>query len=318
MLSKTKLKELYNTLLKVRRVEERLLDIFASGDIPGFIHVSVGQEAIATGVCAALATEDTVFTTHRGHGHTLAKGMDLNKFMAEVYGRSDGSCKGRAGSMHVASKDAGVAGANGIVGAGMPISLGTAFASLYRGEQQVTVAFFGDGASNEGAFHESLNLAALWNLPVVFVCENNSWAQFTPQSSYMKLDRVSDRAASYGMPGETVDGADVEAVYEAAVRAVKRARDGEGPTLLECKTNRWFGHFAGDQQKYREADDISAARVVDPLELFAKRLLEAGVVDQEFLDQAEAKLAAEIDEAVAYAKASPKSDPSDILDGVYV
>ncbi|MCL1839059.1 MAG: thiamine pyrophosphate-dependent dehydrogenase E1 component subunit alpha, partial [Propionibacteriaceae bacterium] len=316
-LSKTKLKELYLTLLKVRRAEERLLEIFASGDIPGFIHVSIGQEAIAAGVCGALTQTDTVFTTHRGHGHTIAKGMDLKKFMAEIYGRSDGSCKGRAGSMHVASKEAGVAGANGIVGAGMPISLGTAFASQYRGEDAVTVAFFGDGASNEGSFHESLNLASLWNLPVIFVCENNSWAQFTAQSSYMKLERISDRAGGYAMPGETVDGADIVAVYEAALKAVKRARSGQGPTLLECHTNRWFGHFAGDQQRYRDPADIESAREVDPLERFSSYLLENKVLDQKFIDQAEANLTAELDEAVAYAKASPKADPSDILADVY-
>lgn len=318
MPSKAKLREIYASMLKIRRVEERLLDIFAQGVIPGFIHVSIGQEAAAAGVCACLTPADTIFTTHRGHGHTVAKGMDLKSFMAEIYGRSDGGCKGRSGSMHVASKEAGVAGANGIVGAGMPIALGTAFAAKYAGEDNVTVCFFGDGASNEGTFHEALNLAALWDLPVVFVCENNGWAQFTAQSSYMKLENISDRAAGYGMKGVTVDGADAEAVHEAALAAVKRARSGEGPTLLECKTHRWFGHFAGDQQKYRDEEDAKQARTVDPIELFQKALLAAGHADAAFFEAEDKKIAAEIDAAIAFAEQSPKADPSDILEDVYV
>jgi len=308
---------LYRTMLKVRRVEERLLAVFAEGAIPGFIHVSIGQEAVAAGVCATLTSDDTIFTTHRGHGHAVAKGIGLKPFMAEIYGRSDGACKGRSGSMHVASREAGVAGANGIVGAGIPISLGTSFASHFNGDRHVTVCFFGDGATNEGTFHESLNLAALWDLPVVFVCENNGWAQFTKQSSYMKIEKISDRAASYGMPGVTVDGSDVMAVHKAALEAVERARDGKGPTLLECRTHRWFGHFAGDQQKYRAEEDVKEARAVDPLARFKAHLLERKKISQRACDEMDAEIAAEIEEAIAFAIASPRAAPSDILADIY-
>ncbi|MCB2099603.1 MAG: thiamine pyrophosphate-dependent dehydrogenase E1 component subunit alpha [Rhodobacterales bacterium] len=304
-------------MLKVRRVEERLLDVFAEGAIPGFIHVSIGQEAVASGVCACLTPRDTIFTTHRGHGHTVAKGIDLKPFMAEIYGRADGSCGGRSGSMHVASKEAGVAGANGIVGAGMPISLGTAFASMFRGDDDVTVCFFGDGATNEGTFHESLNLAALWNLPVVFVCENNGWAQFTAQSTYMKIKQISDRAASYGMPGITVDGTDVLAVHKEADRAVKRARAGKGPTLLECNTQRWFGHYAGDPQKYRAEGEVEKAREIDPIARLETHLLAKKQANQAFFDATDERIRAEIDAAIAFAEGSPKADPSDILMDVY-
>ena len=260
MLKKEQLLQILYLMLKVRRVEECLLDIFAQGKIPGFIHVGIGQEAVAAGVCSCLNPDDFIFTTHRGHGQALAKGIDLNRFMAEIYGRKDGYCKGKAGSMHIASKEAGVAGSNGIVGGGLPISLGTAFASAYRGENKVTVCFFGDGATNEGTFHESLNLASLWNLPVIFCCENNGWAQFTPQKVYMKLENISKRAESYGMAGVTVDGDDVLKVREEAEKAIARARKGEGPTLLECKTHRWFGHYAGDPQKYRPAEEVQGSQ----------------------------------------------------------
>lgn len=317
MLSKAELQEIYYTMLRVRRVEERLLEVFANGEIPGFIHVSVGQEAVAAGVCACLKPEDTIFTTHRGHGHTVAKGMDLKRFMAEVYGRADGGCKGRSGSMHVASKEAGVAGANGIVGAGLPISLGTAFAAAFKGDDHVTACFFGDGASNEGAFHESLNLAALWNLPVIFVCENNGWAQFTKQSSYMKIEKVSDRATAYGMPGITTDGTDVLAVHKEAEQAVQRARNGKGPTLLECKTRRWLGHFAGDPQKYRLDADMEEARKIDPVARFREYLLETKQVDQAFLSATDERVKAEIDEAIAFAQGSPRAGSSDLLMDVY-
>lgn len=317
MTSRAKLLEIHYSMLKIRRVEERLLDIFAEGVIPGFIHVSIGQEAVASGVCSCLTPGDTIFTTHRGHGHTLAKGIDLKKFMAEIYGRADGSCKGRSGSMHVACSKAGVAGANGIVGAGMPIALGTGFAAMFNGEDHVTACFFGDGASNEGTFHEALNLAALWNLPVIFVCENNGWAQFTAQKSYMKIDTIADRADGYGLPGVTVDGTDVIAVRKEAEKAVRRARGGKGPTLIECKTRRWFGHYAGDPQKYRPEDDLKAARSIDPIARFEQFLIKNGHADKATLSAVDGRIRAEIDEAVAYAESSPKADPSDILMDVY-
>lgn len=309
--------ELFRSMLRVRRVEERLLEVFAAGKIPGFIHVSIGQEAVATGVCSCLTPKDTIFTTHRGHGHTLAKGMELKPFMAEIFGRGDGACHGNSGSMHVASSEAGVGGANGIVGAGMPIALGSAFASAFKGDDGVTAVFFGDGASNQGTFHESMNLAALWNLPLLFVCENNGWAQFTSQKSYMKIDSIARRADGYGMPGVVVDGGDVVQVRNAARIAVAQARAGEGPTLIECKTHRWFGHYAGDPQKYRPSDDLDRSRNIDCIASFEKVLMESGLVDQARLDAINEGLRLEIDEAIGHAEASPMAADRQFLNDVY-
>jgi pyruvate dehydrogenase E1 component alpha subunit len=292
--------ELHRSMLRVRRTEEKLQQVFADGKIPGFIHVSIGQEAVAT-----------------GHGHTLAKGMELKPFMAEIFGRANGACHGNSGSMHVASAATGVGGANGIVGAGLPISLGSAFGSAFKGEDSVTVAFFGDGASNQGTFHESLNLAALWNLPLIFVCENNGWAQFTSQKSYMKIDTIARRADGYGMPGLTVDGDDVLKVRDAMRQALARARAGEGPTLLECKTYRWFGHYAGDPQKYRPVDNVEKARTVDCIANFERFLIDSGFADRQQLDAVDAGLRAEIDEAIAYAEAAPAAPTGQFLNDVY-
>jgi len=308
---------MFSTMVKIRRVEERLLDIFAQGKIPGFIHVSIGQEAVPVGVCSALRPDDYISNTHRGHGQAIAKGADLKRFMAEIYGRIDGYCKGRAGSMHIASRELGIIGSNGVVAGGIPISLGTAFASTYKGNDRVTACFFGDGATNEGAFHESLNLAALWNLPMVFCCENNGWAEFTPQKVHTRLEDLSLRAASYGIPGVTVDGDEVLKVLEAAEKAVARARKGEGPTLLECKTHRWFGHFAGDAQKYRSPQEIEEVRKFDPVLKFRNLLLEMKVVTPKGVEEIEARVKAEIDEAVAFAENSPVPGMEELLENVY-
>ncbi len=305
------------SLVRIRRVEERLAELFTQGKIPGFIHVSIGQEAVAAGVCSCLERDDSVLTTHRGHGHAVAKGIDLKRFMAEVFGRRDGFCRGRAGSMHVADRTVGIVGANGIVAGGLPIALGTAFASQYRQEKAVTVCFFGDGASNQGAFHESLNIAALWRLPLIFCCENNRWAQFTPQSSYLAVENVSRRADSYGMPGATVDGTDVLQVRRAAREAVVRARRGEGPTLLEFALRRWSGHYVGDAQKYRSADEVEEARALDPIQRFAAALAGSKLLAPGALEAMEARIAAEVEAAIAFASASPAADPDDLLTDVY-
>jgi acetoin:2,6-dichlorophenolindophenol oxidoreductase subunit alpha len=311
------LMSLHHSMLRVRRVEEKLLQVFADGKIPGFIHVSIGQEAVATGVCSCLTPADTIFTTHRGHGHTLAKGMELKPFMAEIFGRANGACHGNSGSMHVASAEAGVGGANGIVGAGLPIALGSAFGSAFKGEDSVTAVFFGDGASNQGTFHESLNLAALWKLPIIFVCENNGWAQFSAQKSYMNIDTIARRADGYGMPGMTVDGDDVLKVRDGMQQALARARSGEGPTLLECKTYRWFGHYAGDPQKYRPAANVEAARTVDCVANYERFLIDTGRADRRQLDAVDAQLRAEIEEAIAYAEAAPPAPTGQFLNDVY-
>ncbi|HBB16168.1 MAG TPA: pyruvate dehydrogenase (acetyl-transferring) E1 component subunit alpha [Syntrophus sp. (in: bacteria)] len=317
MNSKEKLLDMLYAMLKIRRVEERISDAFAQGKIPGFLHVSIGQEAVSAGVCACLHDDDSILTTHRGHGQALAKGIDLKRFMAEIYGRVDGFCKGKSGSMHIASRESGVIGSNGIVGAGLPISLGTAFASAYRGEKTVTVCFFGDGASNQGTFHESLNLAALWNLPVVYCCENNGWAQFTPGKVATKLKNISKRAESYGMPGVTVDGDDVLEVRKEAAIAVERARNGEGPTLLECMTHRWFGHYVGDAQKYRSPAEVQEARTFDPIVKFRKFLSGANLIGAGYMDTLEERVRLEIDEAVAFAEASPVAGAEELFTDVY-
>jgi pyruvate dehydrogenase E1 component alpha subunit len=317
-MKKDDLLRMYSQMLRIRRVEERLLEIFAQGKIPGFIHVSIGQEAVPVGVCSVLRPDDYISNTHRGHGQALAKGADLKKFMAELYGRRDGYCRGKAGSMHVACKELGIIGSNGVVGGGIPISLGTAFASQYLGNDRVTVCFFGDGATNEGTFHESLNLAAVWNLPIVFCCENNRWAEFTPQKIHTKLEDLSRRAEAYGMPGVTVDGDDALKVRESAEKAVDRARKGEGPTLLECKTHRWYGHFAGDSQKYRDPKEIEEVRKFDPLLRFQNLLLEMKHLTPEQVKKMEDQLRAEIDEAVAFAESSPMPGKDDVLLDVYV
>ena len=317
-MKKDDLLRMYSQMLRIRRVEERLLEIFAQGKIPGFIHVSIGQEAVPVGVCSILRPDDYISNTHRGHGQALAKGADLKKFMAELYGRRDGYCRGKAGSMHVACKELGIIGSNGVVGGGIPISLGTAFASQYLASDRVTVCFFGDGATNEGTFHESLNLAAVWNLPMVFCCENNRWAEFTPQKIHTKLEDLSRRAEAYGFPGVTVDGDEVLKVREAAEKAVGRARKGEGPTLLECKTHRWFGHFAGDSQKYRDPKEIEEVRKFDPILRFQNLLLEMKHLTPELVKKMEDQLRAEIDEAVAFAESSPVPGKEDLLQDVYV
>ena len=317
MIEKDALLKMFYLMVKIRRVEERLLELFAQGKIPGFIHVSIGQEAVPVGVCSCLKPGDFILTTHRGHGHALAKGVDLKRFMAEIFGRRDGYCRGRGGSMHVASNELGLIGSNGIVGGGIPISLGTAFASVYKGNDRVTVSFFGDGASNEGTFHESLNLAALWDLPVVFCCENNEWAEFTPKRVHMRIEKISERAVSYGIPGVTVDGDDVLSVQEEAERAIARARKGEGPTLLECKTHRWFGHFAGDAQKYRSPKEIEEAKGFDPILRFQETLFKLKYLKPEDVKRLELKVKSEIDEAVAFAVNSPVPTDDNLLEDVY-
>jgi len=318
MVNKQELLEMLYMMVKIRRVEERLMDIFSQGKIPGFIHVSIGQEAVPVGVCSCLKRDDYIFTTHRGHGQAIAKGIDFKRFMAEIYGRRDGYCKGKAGSMHIACKELGIVGSNGIVGGGIPLSLGTAFASMYRGEDKISVCFFGDGASNEGTFHESLNLASIWNLPIVFCCENNGWAQFTPQKTFMRLENISKRAESYGMPGVTLDGGDVLKVREEAEKAIMRARKGQGPTLLECKTHRWFGHYAGDPQKYRSPKDIEEARKSDPIQKIQNYLFELKYIDPEYVDKVEAKVKTEIEEAIAFAEGSPVAGAEELMKDVYV
>jgi len=312
------LHDAYRMMRTIRAFEERVHEEFATGDIPGFVHLYAGEEASAVGVCSHLDNRDTIASTHRGHGHCIAKGVDVKAMMAEIYGKSTGSCHGKGGSMHIADLSKGMLGANGIVGGGPPLICGTALAAKQKGTGGVGVAFFGDGASNQGTTLESLNLAAVWNLPAVFVAENNGYAEATSSTWSVASDNIADRAAGFGMPGVIVDGFDFFAAYEAAGEAITRAREGGGPTLIEMKFTRYFGHFEGDQQTYR-ADEVARAReTLDCLLRFRGRVTETGQLSLEELDRIDAEVAELIDEAVDEAKRAPKPRAADLTTDVYV
>jgi len=303
-LTDEKMIELYKNMVTIRRFEEKVSELFAKGAIPGFVHLYIGQEAVAVGVCANLRKEDYIVSTHRGHGHCIAKGANLNKMMAELFGKASGYCKGKGGSMHIADYGSGILGANGIVGANIPIAAGAAFAAKSRGTDQVGVAFFGDGASSTGAFHEGINIAAAWKLPAIFVCENNLYAISTRANRTIPVRNIADKAAAYGIPGVVVDGMDVIAVYDAAHEAVERAKKGEGPTLIECKTYRFCGSFEGDPQLYRSKEEREEWRKRDPLN-FGRKLVETGHLTDVELDRIELEIKSAIEEAVKYASESP-------------
>jgi len=290
----------------IRRAEERLSQLFADGEVPGFLHLSIGQEAVPVGVCAALEAADTIASTHRGHGHALAKGMALEGFFAEIMGRASGVCAGRGGSIHVAEMRVGMLGANGIVGGGLPIAVGSALAHQVKRRPNLAVAFFGDGAMAEGALHECLNLAKLWKLPLLFVCENNGWGEFTPLERQF-MGNLAALGTAFDIPHQAVDGTDVEAVAEAARRCAALARRGEGPQILECRTQRWRGHYEGDPQKYRDPKNLDAARSRDPLAA-AAQALEAQGVGVERLRAIERDIDARIDAAVARAHESAEPE----------
>jgi TPP-dependent pyruvate/acetoin dehydrogenase alpha subunit len=301
------------TMVRIRQFEQRAIELFMAGELPGFLHSCLGQEAVPAGVCAALREDDYITSTHRGHGHVIAKGLSFDRMMAELYGRTTGYCKGKGGSMHIADFSQGVLGANGIVGAGIPIATGAALSAQMRRSGQVVVAFFGDGATSQGAFHEAANLAAVWNLPVVYVCENNLYAVSTPVSRQMRVNSVAQRAAAYGFPGVTVDGNDPLAVYEAARAAVERARSGGGPTLLECRTYRWMGHYIGDPATYRPAEEVAWWKERDPLALFERKLIETDICSQEEIQRVHELVRAELEAAIEFARQSPAPAPEDAL-----
>jgi TPP-dependent pyruvate/acetoin dehydrogenase alpha subunit len=308
---------LYRTMLTIRLFEQRVAREFRTGEIPGFVHMYVGQEAVAAGVCANLDDDDYVTSTHRGHGHCIAKGCDLDRMMAEIYGREDGLCRGRGGSMHIADFSRGMLGANAIVGGGIALATGAGLAASVRGSRQVAVAFFGDGAANQGVLHESLNLAAIWKLPVVYVCENNGFAESTPASYATSVVDVASRAAGYGVPGVVADGADVLHVYTAAREAVERARAGAGPTLLEVKTYRFMGHFEGDPEHYRDDGERATLRGRDAIPALHDHIVAGGHAGAAELDAARTSIETEIDAAVEFARASPFPAPADLERFVY-
>ena len=308
---------MYRTMLLIRRFEERCNELFMQGRIPSTLHLYIGQEAVATGVCANLRRDDYLFSTHRPHGHALAKGVSPRKIMAELFAKSTGCCKGKGGSMHVGDMSVGMFPAIAIVGANIPLAAGAALASKRLSSDRVTACFFGDGAANEGAFHEGLNMAAIWNLPVVYICENNLYAASTPFHVAFKISQVADRAAAYGIPGVVVDGYDVEAVAQVAQEAVARARSGGGPTLVECMTYRLCGHSRSDPRTYRSKEEEAAWMARDVIPTTAARIIERGLGTKELVESLEEQVKAEIDDAVRFAEESPYPEPSELLTDVF-
>ncbi len=310
--------ELFRRMLLIRRFEERASQLRAAGLIPGFLHPCIGQEAVAVGVCAALGARDVLTSTHRGHGHMLGRGADPARMYAELFARTEGYNHGKGGSLHMIDVQLGFLGANGIVGAGMPLATGAALQLKRRGDGGVAVTFFGDGATNEGSFHESLNLASLWKLPILYVCENNLYGEFTRQDHHQVITDIADRASSYGMRGVVVDGNDVVAMREAAREARERALAGEGPTLLEAKTYRHRGHFEGDMARYRPAEEVERWMAYDPLDVLWRRLeAEHGLGEAE-REEVRAAVERQLDDAVAWAKEQEHPTPEYALEGVYV
>ena len=302
---------------RVRRFEEAVDDLFARGLMHGTMHLSIGQEASAVGSCLALRTSDSITSTHRGHGHCIGKGADLTRMMAELLAKETGYCRGRGGSMHIADTATGNLGANGIVAGGIPIAAGAALANRMRGLDDVVVCFFGDGAANEGAFHEAANLAAIWSLPLVLVCENNGYGMSFSTQKAFAVDHIAERAAGYGFDGVTVDGNDVEAVHAAVLVAVAHARAGRGPTLVECLTYRWKGHSKSDKNLYRTRDEIAEWQAKDPIARFEARVLERGTLDDEAIGRIRAQAVQAVREAVRDARQAPDADPAGLLDSVF-
>lgn len=308
---------IYTTMMKIRMFETRVSEIFAAGKIPGFVHLYVGEEAVASGVCANLRDTDYITSTHRGHGHLIAKGGDVKLMMAELLGKKTGYCKGKGGSMHVADVELGMLGANGIVGGGPPLASGAALALKYLGKDDVAICFFGDGAANQGTTHEAMNLATCWKLPVVFVNENNMYGISSCTINSMCVADIADRASAYDMPGLVVDGNDVAAVYEAAFEAIKRARSGDGPSLIECKTYRHRGHFEGDPCTYRSKEEVAEWKEKDPIPRFEKKLLEMNVLTTEKIEEIKKGIENALSEAEKFAEESEWPDPSEVTEDVY-
>ncbi len=317
--SREELLTAYRTMKTIREFEERVHTEFAAGDIPGFVHLYAGEEACAVGVCGNLDEGDVIASTHRGHGHCIAKGCDVRGMMMEVYGRKDGLCGGKGGSMHIADLSRGMLGANGIVGGGPPLICGAALTAKTLGTGKVAVAFVGDGGSNQGTTFESMNLASVWRLPAIFVFENNGYAETTSSGWSVSSGDIAKRAEAFGMPGAIVDGHDYFAVHEVAAEAVARARDGGGPTLIEAKLNRYYGHFEGDAQTYRAANEVEdLRRTVDCLDRFAERVVSAGLIEASQLEEIDREVLDLIDDAVREAKSAPPPAAEDLLTDVYL
>jgi pyruvate dehydrogenase E1 component alpha subunit len=309
--------QMLRKMLEIRFFEEKVFDLYGQNLVPGTIHLYAGEEAVAVGVCSALRKDDFITSTHRGHGHCIAKGADLKRTMAEILGKETGYCKGKGGSMHIADFSVGMLGATAVVGAGLPIAAGAGLSAKLRGTDQVVACFFGEGASNQGTFHESLNLASAWSLPVIFVCENNLYAMGTRQSRIMKIANIADRAVGYGMPGIIADGNDVLAVYATASKAVERARNGEGPTLIECKTYRHKGHSRVDPAKYRAKEEVEEWLAKDPIRRLEDRAVQDHILTKDEIENIEREAMAKVEEAVKFAVESPYPAPEEALEDVY-
>ncbi len=308
---------LYRTMCRIRAFETKVQELFAANKIPGFVHLSIGEEAVAAGVSSVLRADDYITSTHRGHGHVLAKGADPRRMMAELFGKRTGYCKGKGGSMHIADFSVGVLGANGVVAGGLPIAVGAGLSCKLRATDQVVVCYFGDGASNRGPVHEAMNMASIWRLPILFTCENNQYASTTAMSYSTSVDRIAIRAAGYSIPGVTVDGNDVLAVRRAAAEAVARARRGEGPTLLEALTYRWRGHFEGDPQRYRTKAEVEEAKLRDPISRLASVLRKRRILPKELEERIQREAQEEIEGAVRFAEDGPYPDPQEALEDLY-
>ncbi|SDQ16085.1 thiamine pyrophosphate-dependent dehydrogenase E1 component subunit alpha [Virgibacillus salinus] len=314
---KDKLVDLYKQMWTIRFFEEKVDEFFAKGEIHGTTHLCVGQEASASGACAVIQDQDKITSTHRGHGHCIAKGADVNKMMAELFGRENGYCKGKGGSMHIADVERGNLGANGIVGGGIPLAVGSALTAHMKKQDYVTLCFFGDGASNEGSFHEALNLASIWNLPIVFICENNQYGMSGPVKDMVNVKDISERAQSYGFPGVTVDGNDIVEMMNTTHEAVENARNGNGPTLIEAKTYRWKGHSKSDAKKYRTREEEKEWKDKDPIKRFAGVLIEAGIFTEEESKSLRSEAKQVVEESVDFAKEGPMPANEDLLSDVY-
>ncbi|MCY4019708.1 MAG: thiamine pyrophosphate-dependent dehydrogenase E1 component subunit alpha [Chloroflexi bacterium] len=315
--------DIYTRVLRIRRFEEEVGRLFRQGQLPGFVHLYIGEEAVAAGVCAALTDDDTIISTHRGHGHVIAKGGDLERMMAELFGKATGYCKGKGGSMHIADFEIGMLGAIGIVGGGMPIAVGAGLSAWYSDSDRVSVCFFGDGAANEGSFHESLNLASTLTLPVIFVCENNQYGEFTPALNAMNIADIADRAAGYGIPGQVADGTDALEMYRVAKAAVERARSGAGPTLIEAKTHRRGSHAEGEEaflggQTYRSDAELAAAQAKDPLLLLHTYVSENDILPAAQLETLDAEISQSVAEAVDAARDSPAPGIDSLFEDLWV
>lgn len=309
--------KLYETMVTIRAFEERVNILMNQGQIPGFVHLSTGQEAIAAGACAVLTNDDTITSTHRGHGHCIAKGGTVDRMMAEMFGKPEGYCRGRSGSMHIADPAVGILGANAIVGGGIPMTVGSALAAQIDGKGRVAVVFFGEGAVANGVFHEALNMASLWHLPVIFICENNQYVELSHVSDHLSATHVSNFGAAYGIPSHTIDGNDVVVVRDTMTTAVARARRGEGPSLIECQTYRWHGHFVGDPQAYRSSEEVDAWKERDPISRFVTVLKDRHNVTDEVLHAIDDKVNTALDAAVAWAKELAGPSETMLTEDVY-